>query len=690
MSIYLHETKGKLVVSGLVKKTQDHRIPSEERIGMLWKGLSDSLVASKTVLSSAERNLVLTSLQGLGLHAQDLTGMSEIVALIQDPGVLGGGRKRLILEQMGLPEGEDYSSGVFRLLNKKGSTIAIFKPSLKRAENELAVRGIAVMLGLSDCVVPGIFCTLQGSFPLPKEEKNSEICEESHIVQTEEKELVFDGLELSKETEKKEKPTSSMILDGEELARELCEGLIKCNVEESISPRAPKGVFEISEELYCGMVKATIVNQKNRRQLLSGILEPFVSSDPNPASKIFQFVKMTILAAATGFRDAKSDGYVNGVWIDYEENMPASLDISMASFEDINTNVAQLHLPYLESELTRIKLKGMDLVNLQAVVGRWDLDDILKKVSALTMHFYDRDAEAQALTKKSSAKEKPKALQEEEEEVDEEIDEILHGRSELSEKKESKSEMSCSSFDIHDLESTPERKKLFPSRNVIEESKETNDQVKVYLPSQIQAFEERLRSVHAAILQANLEEGISALDIVFAADPLYMAHYQAIIDPSKKFAGTRREEQAFRALALNPFLRLGSASPICMHSPISSPPISTPAFRSAQGSPSSSCMGTPPSASPTVMSPRSLLSTSTTSPISRTPSFQLLQLTSRGLATSPPPTSPGSPLSLKNTTATTRQGISRVFSLSRNSRQGASTTTTTTATVRTFPTEQPH
>lgn len=144
------------------------------------------------------------------------------------------------------------------------------------------------------------------------------------------------------------------------------------------NPVFPKG--DIVVELYNGNQKV-FTSDEDGSYSLTGILEPFISSDEKVS--IDDFAHMTMFALVSGLRDAKESGIVGATFIDTEELMPVRLLPSASP----DRNVAATNLPYLEHPLASVPLpqKLLEKVNEPS----WSLFPFLEDLKAQKIEYAD-------------------------------------------------------------------------------------------------------------------------------------------------------------------------------------------------------------------------------------------------------------------------------------------------------------
>ena len=135
------------------------------------------------------------------------------------------------------------------------------------------------------------------------------------------------------------------------------------------NPRLPKD--EMSEELWNGNVKIykrPLEERKDEPLTLTGILEPFVSSDEKITAD--DIGSMTFLAFLLGLRDGKLDGMFGTQFVDVEDIMP--LRLLPGPGQSPNKVVAATHLPFLRDPLAREAISLERLKELSTSINAID------------------------------------------------------------------------------------------------------------------------------------------------------------------------------------------------------------------------------------------------------------------------------------------------------------------------------
>ncbi len=135
------------------------------------------------------------------------------------------------------------------------------------------------------------------------------------------------------------------------------------------NPRLPKD--EMSEELWNGNVKIykrPLEEPKDEPLTLTGILEPFVSSDEKITAD--DIGSMTFLAFLLGLRDGKLDGMFGSQFVDVEDIMP--LRLLPGPGQSPNKVVAATHLPFLRDPLARVAISPEKLKELSTSINAID------------------------------------------------------------------------------------------------------------------------------------------------------------------------------------------------------------------------------------------------------------------------------------------------------------------------------
>lgn len=135
------------------------------------------------------------------------------------------------------------------------------------------------------------------------------------------------------------------------------------------NPRLPND--EMSEELWNGNVKIYTGPQEERKDeppTLTGILEPFISSDEKITAD--DIGSMTFLAFLLGLRDGKLDGMFGTQFVDVEDIMP--LRLLPPPGQSPNGVVAASHVPFLRNPLARVAISPVKLEELSKSIDAID------------------------------------------------------------------------------------------------------------------------------------------------------------------------------------------------------------------------------------------------------------------------------------------------------------------------------
>lgn len=222
---------------------------------------------------------------------------------------------------------------------------------------------------------------------------------------------------------------------------------------------------------------------------VTGILEPYIK-EKHPVSSVEDFASLITFALLIGLRDGKLDGMLNGQLIDLEDIMPARV----IPEREFDANVAATHLPLLAHKLAKTPIPIAALLRLSLLISEdsFSLSKLAEELAREMVGFGDLAAESLTLKNKTP-------------------EDLGHVG------------WSDGGCPIR-VESAVKIMDQYPLVEV-------NAQNARFLTDhQIRAFRYRVLRLRSALELCSKIGGASSLDLVFAVDPLYAAHWDAFKD----------------------------------------------------------------------------------------------------------------------------------------------------------------
>lgn len=241
---------------------------------------------------------------------------------------------------------------------------------------------------------------------------------------------------------------------------------------------------------------------------VTGILEPYISEE-HPVDSVEDFAGLITFALLIGLRDGKLDGMLNGQLIDLEDIMPARV----IPEQGFNTNVAATHLPLLQHDLAKAPIPIATLQKLLLLISD-SLPAVAEELAQETVDIADLAAESLAVK-------------------DQTPDELGH--------------LGWTDGGCPIRVELP--KKIMDKYPIIEVG---SQDALLLTDEQIGAFSYRVLQLRAVLERCSKSgESLRSIDLVFAVDPFYQMHWNALQDfdrlPVAQVVGRFTPEESDRA-----------------------------------------------------------------------------------------------------------------------------------------------
>lgn len=341
---------------------------SSERIGALYK------------VAVEDPSLTNNMLVLLGVDKNDESALSVLTPFLRESAGLSFHRS------------DSYPSGVFEVCDSRQNPVGLFKLGHRRAEIEPAMRKLAFLLGLAECMIPSMPCAIvnapinfvpTGRWPASPA--------------------------MSSDFDEQEAPLSSdpEVEDSEE----------ELSANSGTEAEDSEEMEETVEQLYRGTFKRFLSGSETAKVV--GVIEPLLgitSIDEREEESFMAFARQLLFCCAAGLRDGKPDGIVwtkDGdheicfVNVDAEEVMP---NYGSPTPDQIDGQMAKtvLHLPLLKMQSSSGEKKSYakrnfsekQLKALRAIVEEWQPVSIVATLSSLRHSFADYASEEKKPKKK--------------------------------------------------------------------------------------------------------------------------------------------------------------------------------------------------------------------------------------------------------------------------------------------------
>jgi len=280
---------------------------------------------------------------------------------------------------------------------------------------------------------------------------------------------------------------------------------------------------------------------------LNGIITPFLKEDnPIPSVTPFDLTKATLPLLAGGLRDIKDDGYIfeNGKMV-FIDNEDWAHFLGVGKNEDLNKYKASTDLQFLSKYNTELNtpLTLIEIETLSELTEKWDGDTISKKMGALPIQFFDKEAESLPIEESDSEEDDqdpPSAM----------IRPISSLRSAFStfrlddtanfQKKFNKTEKQDSAGNrVVIYKPIPTLDVKNPSKTPTQVYRDVKQDATIFSSADIRNIKTRIDSIkHFIRSMHNMKKSFSLNELICAVDPIYSHHnhinYDALNDKNLK------------------------------------------------------------------------------------------------------------------------------------------------------------